>query len=97
MATRVHVDFELPTHVSAKLKAEAAREGRRQLVLALFKRGSCSAGVAAKTLGMRLAEFLELLKAEGLYYADDSEAAAVSDLRIVRAMKAHAKRRSRVA
>lgn len=93
VATRVHLEVVLPSAVSHRLKAEAAREGRRQLMLALFKKGACAAGVAAKGLGMRLAEFMEFAKEEGLFYVDDARANGVSSRRVLHAMKARSGRR----
>jgi predicted HTH domain antitoxin len=66
----------MPEPVSAGLKTEIVREA----ALALFKRGLCSAGVAAKLLGMSLVEFLDLLKKEGVTYSPEAADASEADL-----------------
>jgi hypothetical protein len=48
--TRLHVDLNIPDTVSNALREAVQQEAREQTVLALFRRGACSAGVAADLL-----------------------------------------------
>jgi predicted HTH domain antitoxin len=76
--THLHVELNIPDTVSDALRATLQVEAREQTVLALFRRGVCSAGLAAQLLGQSYAEFLEFLKMHGVAYApaapDDLEA-----------------------
>jgi predicted HTH domain antitoxin len=67
--TRLHVDLNIPDTVSDALREALQQEAREQTVLALFRRGACSAGVAAELLGRSYANFLEFLKEQGVDYA----------------------------
>lgn len=67
--TQLHVELNIPDTVSDALRAALQVEAREQTVLALFRRGVCSAGLAAQLLGRNYAEFLEFLKAHGVAYA----------------------------
>jgi predicted HTH domain antitoxin len=67
--TRLHVDLNIPDTVSDALRQELQQEAREQVVLALFRRGACSAGLAAELLGRTYADFLDFLKERGVYYA----------------------------
>ena len=76
--TRLQIDLNIPDTVSDGLRAALQQEARDQTVLALYRRGACSAGVAAELLGRTYAEFLEFLKEQGVDYApgDADDAAA---------------------
>ena len=94
MATKVELGaFKIPGTLSVRVKSEVKRESRKQAALALFRRGACSAGIAARMLGMRLGEFIELLKKEGLSYVDDRDVTGVSDRRLLRQLRAHVRAR----
>lgn len=67
--TRLHVDLNIPDTLSDALREALAQETREQAVLALFRRGACSAGVAAELLGRTYGSFLEFLKERGVDYA----------------------------
>jgi predicted HTH domain antitoxin len=67
--TRLHVDLNIPDTVSDALRDALQQEAREQVVLALFRRGACSAGLAAELLGSTYAEFLEFLEQRGVDYA----------------------------
>lgn len=76
--TRLQVDLNIPDTVSDALREALQQEAREQTVLALFRRGACSGGVAAQLLERTCAEFLEFLKERSVDYApgDDRDAAA---------------------
>lgn len=76
--TRLHVDLNIPDTVSDSLREALQQEAREQTVLALFRRGACSGGVAAELLERTYTEFLEFLKERGVDYApgDDRDTAA---------------------
>jgi predicted HTH domain antitoxin len=76
--TRLHVDLNIPDTVSDALREELQLEAREQVVLALFRRGVCSAGLAAELLSRTYAEFLAFLKERGVDYTvgDASDTAA---------------------
>lgn len=94
MATHLlHIDLMLPNAVSPRFKSEVARESRTQTVLALFKRGACSAGVAAKMLRLSLHEFLVLLKEHGVPYSPGSRAATAADRRTLAVLRQQRSRR----
>jgi predicted HTH domain antitoxin len=65
----LHVDLNIPDTISDALREAIEREAREQVVLALFRRGSCSAGLAAELLGRSYAGFLDFLKERGVDYA----------------------------
>ena len=67
--TRLEVDLNIPDTLSDALRETLQQEARDQTVLALYRRGACSAGVAAELLGPTYAEFLEFLKERGVDYA----------------------------
>lgn len=67
--TRLHVDLNMPDTVSDALREALQQEAREQTVLALFRRGACSAGLASELLGRTYADFLEFLKERGVDYA----------------------------
>jgi predicted HTH domain antitoxin len=67
--TRLHVDLNIPDTISDALREALQQEAREQTVLALFRRGACSAGVAAELLGRSYADFLEFLRERGVDYA----------------------------
>lgn len=69
MSMTLRVDLEIPDTVSPSLTAELKREMKHQAVLSLFRRGQCSAGVAARILHVSLHDFLEILKTNGIAYA----------------------------
>jgi predicted HTH domain antitoxin len=76
--TRLHVDLNIPDTVSDALREALQQEAREQVVLALFRRGKCSAELAAELLGRSYADFLEFLKQRNVDYApgDPEDAAA---------------------
>ena len=76
--TRLQVNLNIPDTVSDALREALQQEARDQTVLALYRRGACSAGVAAELLGRTYAEFLAFLKERGVDYApgDAQDAAA---------------------
>lgn len=67
--TRLQFDLDIPDTVSDALRKALQQEAREQTVLALYRRGACSAGVAAELLGGTYAEFLEFLKERGVDYS----------------------------
>ena len=79
MATRLHMDFDIPEALNARSKAAVERDLREEAVLGLFKRRLCSAGLAARLLGVRLADFLELLEKHDMSYSRGSKAATEAD------------------
>ena len=79
MTTIMHLDVPVPETASAGLKAQILRE----IAVAVFKRGLCSGGVAAKLLGMPLADFLDVLKEEGVTYSPESAEATEADLETI--------------
>jgi hypothetical protein len=94
MATRhLQVNFKLPTTVSTRLKAQVERESRVQTVLALWKRGLCSGGMAAKMLGLSFRGFLELLAAHSLSYVESDPETLASDRRTLALLRREAKKR----
>ncbi len=48
MATRLHMDFDVPDALNPRSKAAVERNLREEAVLGLFKRRLCSGGFAAK-------------------------------------------------
>lgn len=80
MVTRFNLDLRLPETISPRLRAKVARESRRQTVIALFQARACSAGLAAKLLGLSLREFHDLLAEYRVSVTDDSDAALAADL-----------------
>lgn len=98
VATRLQFALNVPSALSRRLKAEVAKESRVQTVLALFKRDACSAGVAAKMLGLSVHDFLDFLKQHDVPYAHGSAAATAADRRSLTWMRKqsgtpHARRR----
>lgn len=77
--TRLPVDLNIPDTVSDALREALQQEAREQTVLALFRRGACSGGVAAELLGRTYAEFLEFLKEQGVDYAPAGAQDRVAD------------------
>jgi predicted HTH domain antitoxin len=67
--TRLHVNLNIPDTVSDTLREALQQEAREQTVLALFRRGVCSAGVGAELLGRSYANYLEFLRERGVDYA----------------------------
>jgi predicted HTH domain antitoxin len=74
----LHVDLTIPDTVSDGLREALQQEAREQTVLALFRRGVCSAGLAAQLLDRTYNDFLDFLKERGVDYsagdADDKVA-----------------------
>lgn len=81
--TRLHVDLNVPDTLSDALRQALQNEAREQTVLALFRRGACSAGVAAELLGRTYAEFLE---ERGVDYAPGDAQGAETDEATLRRM-----------
>ncbi len=77
--TRLHVDLNIPDTVSDGLRQTLQQEAREQVVLALFRRGVCSAGLAAELLGRSYHDFLDFLKERGVDYAPGSASDAAAD------------------
>lgn len=77
--TRLHIDLNIPDTVSDALREALQQETRDQAVLALYRRGACSAGVAAELLERTYAEFLEFLKDRGVDYAPGDARDAAAD------------------
>jgi predicted HTH domain antitoxin len=70
----IHIDpparrFERARHDKRRPPRVASARAREQTVLALFRRGACSAGVAAELLGRTYLEYLDFLKERGVDYA----------------------------
>ncbi len=65
----LHVDLTIPDTVSDALREALQQEAREQTVLALFRRGVCSAGLAAQLLDRTYSDFLDFLKERGVDYA----------------------------
>jgi predicted HTH domain antitoxin len=65
----LHVDLTIPDTVSDGLREALQQEAREQTVLALFRRGVCSAGLAAQLLDRTYNDFLDFLKERGVDYA----------------------------
>ena len=84
--TRLHVDLNIPDTVSDALREALQQEAREQTVLALFRRGACSAGVAAELLGRAYANFLEFLNERGVDYAPGGDRDIVADQATLRWM-----------
>ena len=72
MATRLQMEFDLPDAVDAATKATLERALRQEAVVALFRQERCSAGFAAKLLGVPLADFLALLAQQQVPYSHES-------------------------
>jgi predicted HTH domain antitoxin len=85
--TRLYVDLNIPDTVSDALREALQNEAREQTVLALFRRGACSAGVAAELLERTYAEFLEFLKERGVDYAPGDAQNADADEATLRWME----------
>lgn len=79
MPTRLHIDFDVPDNLNPRAKAAVERNLREEAVVGLFKRRLCSGGFAAKLLGLRFAEFLELLRKHDVRYSRGSKAATQAD------------------
>ena len=94
MATRLHMDFDMPDALNARSKAAVERSLREEAVLGLFKRRLCSGGFAAKLLGLTLSEFLDVLKKHDVPYSRGSKAATAADRRAVARWGEERKRRS---
>ena len=94
MATRVHMDFEIPAALNPRAKAAVERTLRAEAVLGLFKRRLCSGGFAAKLLGVTFAEFLELLKKHDIPYSRGSAGATAADRRALARWKEGRRRRA---
>lgn len=77
--THLHVDLRVPDTVSDALREALQQEAREQTVLALFRRGLCSAGVAAELLGHTYGGFLDLLKERGVDYAPGAAGDTAAD------------------
>lgn len=84
--TRLHVDLNVPDTLSDALRQALQNEAREQTVLALFRRGACSAGIAAELLGRTYAEFLEFLEERGVDYAPGDAQGAETDEATLRQM-----------
>lgn len=88
--TRLQVDLNIPDTVSDALREALQQEARDQTVLALYRRGACSAGVAAELLGRTYTEFLEFLKERGVDYAPGDARDAAADNATLRWMNKQA-------
>lgn len=94
MASRqLQVRFTLPAALSDRFRVQVERESRRQTVLALWKRGACSGGVAAKMLGLSFRGFLELLAVHGIPYVEGSPDDDASDKKTLALLRRDAKKR----
>lgn len=89
--TRLQVDLNIPDTVSDALRKALQREAREQTVLALYRCGACSAGVAAELLGGTYAEFLEFLKERGVEYSPGDVQDAAADNATLRWMNKQAR------
>lgn len=67
--THLHVDLNIPDTVSDALRETLQQEAREQTVIALFRRGVCSAGLAAQLLDRTYNDFLDFLRERGVDYA----------------------------
>ena len=94
MATRLHMDFDMPDALNARSQAAVERDLREEAVLGLFKRRLCSGGFAAKLLGLTFSEFLAVLKKHDVPYSRGSKAATAADRRAVARWGEERKRRS---
>ena len=94
MATRLHMDFEMPEALNARSKAAVERDLRVEAVLGLFKRRLCSGGFAAKLLGLPFPEFLDVLKKHDIPYSRGSRAATDADRRALARWGQERRRRS---
>ena len=94
MATRLHVEFDLPDALNPRSKAAVERDLREEAVLGLFRRRLCSGGFAAKLLGLKFSEFLDVLKEHDIPYSRGSKAATTADRRAVARWGAERKQRS---
>ena len=94
MATRVHMDFDIPHALNSRSKAAVERNLREEAVLGLFKRRLCSGGFAAKLLGVAFSEFLELLKKHDIPYSRGSTGATAADRRALLRWKEERTRRT---
>ena len=81
MATRLHMDFDMPDTLNSRAKAAVERDLREEAVLGLFRRQLCSGGFAAKLLGLTFSEFLDVLKKRDIPYSRGSRAATTADRR----------------
>lgn len=94
MPTRLRMDFDVPEALNPRARAAVERNLREEAVVGLFKRRLCSGGFAAKLLGLRVAEFQELLKKHDVPYARGSKAADTADRRALDYWREERKRRS---
>ena len=94
MATRLHMDFDMPEALNPRSKAAVERSLREEAVLGLFKRRLCSGGFAAKLLGLTFSEFLNALKKHDIPYSRGSKAATTADRRAVARWGQERKRRA---
>ena len=94
MATRLPVAFDLPDALNPRSKAAVERDLREEAVLGLFRRRLCSGGFAAKLLGLKFSEFLDVLKEHDIPYSRGSKAATTADRRAVARWGAERKQRS---
>lgn len=88
----LHVDLTIPDTVSDELREALQQEAREQTVLALFRRGVCSAGLAAQLLDRTYNDFLDFLKERGVDYSageTGDKAADEATLRWVRTQAAN--------
>jgi hypothetical protein len=81
----IRVSFDAP--IGRALKAEVVRETRQHVAIQLFKRGACSAGVAARMCGLSYREFLELLERGGVVYSRPVKGAAAAERRTLSRIK----------
>ena len=90
---RLQVNFKLPEAVSGRLRVAVERESKTQTVLALWKRGACSAGVAAKMLGVSFRSFLDLLAAHNIPYVESAPDDRASDRTALALLRRESKKR----
>jgi predicted HTH domain antitoxin len=92
--TRLQVDLNIPDTLSDTLRDALQREAREQVVLALFRRGACSAGLAAELLALTYDDFLDFLNARGVDYTRGDRQDTAADEATLRWMDQHAVHRT---
>ena len=86
MSRQLVIKWPIPATVNKKLEKEIVNLTKEEVVLKLFKKKKISSGTSASLLGLSLAEFMEVLKKNGIPFANYTEKDWREDKKAVREM-----------
>lgn len=83
MSKQVVLDFPVEFPEEELENEEAFNRAKESMVLYLFQKGKISSGYAADLLGLCLADFMDLLKESGMYFAHYTKEDLKKDLEAI--------------